>query len=376
MKNIFKFLALTVLLTGAVSCEDEQDLKFVTPPATFEILTPQAGESIVLDPETENNPALSVVWTAVDYGTPTEVTYTVQVAKNGTDFANPVDVTSTSETYANINMITLNGAANAAGLEAFVEGGLDIRVRASVGSQTGEPAYSNVVTYLVTPYVTYPFTDLYLVGEATETSWDNAATTNMHPMFRWPITDTQTEDVYSYTGYFERPAGEGGQFKLVQVKGQWQPQYGSAGAGVLGVNDGTGSDPDAFVIPESGYYTFTVNLTQNTYTLVPYTGSATTYTTIGIIGTATPGGWDTDTDMNQSSFDPHIWYLNNQFLTAGNEMKFRANNAWDVNWGAGTAYSGTGTFGGANIPMGFTVDGNYDIWFNDLTGEYIYIPVN
>lgn len=367
MKNIFKFLALTVLLTGAVSCEDEQDLKFVTPPASFEILTPQAGESIVLDPQTENNPALSIVWTAVDYGTPTEVTYTVQVAKNGTDFATPIDVTSTSGTYANINMITLNGAANAAGLEAFTEGGLDIRIKATVGSQAGEPTYSNVVTYLVTPYVTYPYTDLYLVGDATAEGWNNTSAANLPALFR----SADDANVYHYTGYFAA-----GGFKLVTVKGQWQPQYGSAGSGMVGLNDGTGSDPDTFAVATAGYYTFTINLNDNTYTLVPYTGSGTTYATIGIIGSATPGGWDTDTDLTQSAFDPHIWYIPSIFLTAGNEIKFRANDGWDINWGGSTSYSGIGTQNGPNIPAGFTVSGNFSVWFNDLTGEYIYIPVN
>ncbi|MFP5439421.1 MAG: SusE domain-containing protein [Bacteroidia bacterium] len=371
MKNIFKFLALTVLLTGAVSCEDEQDLKFVTPPASFEILTPQAGESVILTPENENNPALSVVWTAVDYGTPTEVTYTVQVAKNGTDFATPIDVTSTSGTFANLNVITLNGAANAAGLEAFTEGGLDIRVKASVGSQAGEPAYSNVVTYLVTPYVTYPYTDLYLVGAAVATGWDNTSGTNMYPLFR----SATNEDLYSYTGFF-KGGGNDGQFKVIKTKGAWQPQYGSASAGVVGVNDGTGTDPNPFQIDATGYYTFTINLADNTYSITPYTASGSTYATIGLVGSATPGGWDADTDMTKSSFDPHIWYLNNVFLTAGNEIKFRANDGWDINWGGSTSYSGVGTQNGPNIPAGFTVSGNYDVWFNDLTGEYIYIPVN
>jgi hypothetical protein len=375
MKNIFKFLALTVLLTGAVSCEDEQDLKFVTPPASFEILSPQAGESVVLTPDNEGNPALALVWTAATYGTPTEVTYTVQVAKNGTDFATPVDVTSTSATYATLDVTTLNGAANAAGLEAFTEGGLDIRVKATVGTQAGEPAYSNVVTYLVTPYVTYPYTDYYLVGAAVATGWDNTGTTNMYPLFRHVVTDAQPDDIYSYTGYFKGGATDG-QFKFIKTKGSWAPQYGSAGAGVLGVNDGTGSDPNPFQIDTAGYYTFTVNLTQNTYSIAPAT-AGNTYATIGIIGTATPNGWDSDTDMTQSTFDPHIWYINNQFLTAGDgKLKFRANNSWDVNWGAGTSYSGVATPGGPDIPIGITVAGNYDIWFNDITGEYIYIPVN
>jgi hypothetical protein len=46
-----------------------------------------------------------------------------------------------------------------------------------------------------------------------------------------------------------------------------------------------------------------------TYTLAPYTGStATTYTTVGVIG-STPKGWDASTAMAKSTFDAHSWTL-------------------------------------------------------------------
>jgi hypothetical protein len=39
-----------------------------------------------------------------------------------------------------------------------------------------------------------------------------------------------------------------------------------------------------------------------TYTLAPYTGStATTYTTVGVIGSSTPKGWDASTAMAKST---------------------------------------------------------------------------
>ena len=58
-------------------------------------------------------------------------------------------------------------------------------------------------------------------------------------------------------------------------------------------------------------------------------------------------------------------------LTDG-EIKFRADDAWDVSWGSDTALSGFATLGGPNIPA---MAGTYDIWFNDLDGGYILIPV-
>lgn len=56
--------------------------------------------------------------------------------------------------------------------------------------------------------------------------------------------------------------------------------------------------------------------------------------TIGIIGDATEGGWDADTDMTPNSSYTQ-WTASNVVLSDGT-IKFRANDAWDTNWG-GTA---------------------------------------
>lgn len=88
-------------------------------------------------------------------------------------------------------------------------------------------------------------------------------------------------------------------------------------------------------------------------------------TTIGLIGDATPGGWDDDTDMVQDAVDTSLWTLDIT-LIAG-EAKFRANDAWDLNWGEVDFPSGTGIEGGANIPV---FAGDYSITFNSTTGAY------
>jgi selenophosphate synthetase-related protein len=73
-----------------------------------------------------------------------------------------------------------------------------------------------------------------------------------------------------------------------------------------------------------------------TYTLAPYTGStATTYTTVGVIGSSTPKGWDASTAMAKSTFDAQL-DIRSPSLNDG-EAKFRANDAWDVSWGGKAA---------------------------------------
>jgi hypothetical protein len=89
------------------------------------------------------------------------------------------------------------------------------------------------------------------------------------------------------------------------------------------------------------------------------------YETIGIIGSATPGGWDTDTDLQQDATDRSIW--RGRLVLKDGEAKFRAGNAWDVNWGAGDFPTGIATQDGANIPV---PAGEYKITFNSTTGDY------
>lgn len=104
---------------------------------------------------------------------------------------------------------------------------------------------------------------------------------------------------------------------------------------------------------EAGYYKVDVDLSAKTYILTPIT-------TIGVIGDATEGGWDSDQDMtyvpyNSETKEPGYWEIKDINLTAG-AIKFRANDAWDISWG-GDINSLT-TNNGGNI----TVEaGTYDI---------------
>ncbi|UOQ73204.1 T9SS type A sorting domain-containing protein [Hymenobacter cellulosilyticus] len=95
----------------------------------------------------------------------------------------------------------------------------------------------------------------------------------------------------------------------------------------------------------------------------------TTYPTIGIIGSATAKGWDASTAMTAGTgANNHQWTITLP-LTVG-EVKFRANDNWDVNWGAATFPSGVGVANGPNIPV--ATAGNYSVTFNDITGAYTF----
>ncbi|HLF64940.1 MAG TPA: SusF/SusE family outer membrane protein [Saprospiraceae bacterium] len=111
-------------------------------------------------------------------------------------------------------------------------------------------------------------------------------------------------------------------------------------------------------------------ITFNTQTLVYNFAEVILYSTVGIIGSATPGGWDSDTDMEQDGTDPSVWRL--RIVLTDGEAKFRAENDWAVNWGSTDFPVGTGVQNGDNIPI---TAGEYNITFNSFTGAYEFVEV-
>ena len=83
------------------------------------------------------------------------------------------------------------------------------------------------------------------------------------------------------------------------------------------------SEDNIMMTQEAGFYQVDVDLSAKTYTLSPFN--------IGIIGSATPKGWDGDTEMTYNP-EERCWELKNVKLTDG-EMKFRHTNDWNLNWG-------------------------------------------
>ena len=118
-----------------------------------------------------------------------------------------------------------------------------------------------------------------------------------------------------------------------------------------------GQESDNIIMDETeGYYKVDVDLSTKKYTLTPIT-------TIGIIGSAAPNGWDSDVDLtyvpyNKETKEGGYWEKKNIKLKAG-DCKFRANDAWDMQWG----YDGEKFVFSNNAPQKQFVpeEGTYDI---------------
>ncbi|MEP6646153.1 MAG: T9SS type A sorting domain-containing protein, partial [Saprospiraceae bacterium] len=148
-------------------------------------------------------------------------------------------------------------------------------------------------------------------------------------------------------------------------------QFEGDGVATWGGTDfpsGTAKLDGAEIPVTAGRYIINFNSKTLAYEFIPLEY----YSVMGIIGSATPGGWDTDTDMalNPNFADSSEWALR-VILTDG-ELKFRANHDWAANWGSGDFPIGTGLRDGANIPV---TAGEYQIYFNSFTGGYGFFEI-
>ena len=315
------------------------------------ITAPVAGAEILLSGAAPDDVITTFTWS--DYNTyGVNVTYLLEVSKKDANNFSTLGSVMNAKSFEATNKV-LNDAVLKAGLEADVKGEVDVRVTATSKSTGGTiEKVSNIVTFKVTPYVA--FKNIIFVGNATAANWNN--NNNNQAIFR----DASNANKFHFIGKFGA-----GEFKFLEILGNWQPQWGLK-AGLVANSDG--GDPGTFVTSAAGYYSFTMDILAKTYTLTPYTDAMTDYSTIGMIGDF--NGWGGDLALEQSSYDTHQWTLKDITIPTTGKFKFRADGAWTVNWGAGTELSGQGTQNGADIPL---TAGTYDIYFNDIDGRYQFI---
>ena len=364
MKNIKRFSAISLLALFVLvfkSCDEDSEVFTISDSPTASVLSDLSFNRLSLDPVNTNNPALTLNWQAADYGVQSSVNYSVEFSSDDAFTAPAIAANVTGITSTTLSFAEVNSAAGEAGLNPFDWKTVYIRVVSSLGSQNGVQVMSNTIQLEVYPYFNYNFNDFYLVGDATAPGWDN--NNNNPALFR----DPNDSNVYYYTGRF----ADGGHFKVLSTKGLWQPQYGTDDGSSVGANLGSGSDPERFPNAgasgiNEGFYTFKIDFATETFTFEPFTVSTTSPSSLSLQGSSTA-----NTAMTPLAFDGHIWYANSVRLTPG-EVSFVTDSG--AQWGSSDAFSGVAASGGASIPV--VVEDDYDVWFNDLTGRYILIPLN
>lgn len=134
----------------------------------------------------------------------------------------------------------------------------------------------------------------------------------------WSQVDSDclfTTDYVNYAGY-----AHVSEFKFTSAPNWDGINYGFAEEGKLSTDGGAGN----ITAPAPGFCFVQANIASLTYSI------SAPVTTYGLIGGATPGGWDASTALTPSA-NEMVW--EGDVAMKGGEYKFRANDAWDINLG-------------------------------------------
>jgi hypothetical protein len=323
MKNITKSI-LVLLGVFAMSCsgDDVEDRPVITA-TDAPVLTAPLGGTYVLNIDDAALQADRFVWTSANFDQDVAITYTLEIDKLGSEFANPQSLGSAvSENSLSVSVESLNGAALLAGGAPFEAGDFEVRVKAAV-NDTFEAMYSNAIVIKVTPYVSV-VPPLYFVGAPQAYYGVNAWTPENGIEMRY-IGDGVTK---VYEAYVKVGATDG--FKFVDDLSWSQGNFGTIGGAQDGNIENSGGSSDIKVADGDGLYYVQVDIDNLTYKLVKMNW--------GIIGDATAGGWNDETAMTYD-FATNKFSLTADLTAAG--LKYRSGNtgtaiygdAWKFNVG-------------------------------------------
>jgi len=351
MKTIKNSIIAILALFAAVSCTDELEDRPVVAVAEAPVLSaPEEGNVYVLSPENMDVLAERFVWSAANLGAGIIPVYDVEIATEAdTDFATPGVIGTTNGT---LQLAASNSLLNAALLRInatpFATANFRVRIKAHVGDAV---VYSNTVEMIITPYTTET-PKLWVNGAFQEGSGYGTDFTTAPLLMATEYGDPNFE------GYVYIAAGSNG-FKFSTQANANGTNYGKGDA------DGKISATGNAITADPGYYLVKVNTTTLDYTLTPVAW--------GIVGNATPGGWENSTPM---TYDPATkkWTITAAMVAQNapsDGWKFRANNAWTYNLGDTVTNQTDGTlvYGGSNI--GIAAAANYKITL-DLSSPRAY----
>jgi hypothetical protein len=355
--NNYLFIIASLLLT--YSCKKDADQYDLHNGAFAGNALTASVPNAVLTAAKENDTAVVFTWQAADYGKQPVVTYILQLAMpadtaNNWALAKNYPIGSSDKRLPFL-VKDLNNLLNGMGLAPGVASTIAVRVQADLNPLTGgEPVmpttYTNTVVQPFTPY------GLKLFVPGDYQNWDPASAPQLAPV---------NGRAGLYEGYVYI-AGSGQHYFKYTNSPDWNhTNYGDGGGGSFNTDGAAGG----LSVPDGGYYYLTANLNNNTWTA--------TKTVWGILGDATPGGWDADTHLAYNE-TTQVWTVTCNMKTNGS-FKFRANEAWTIDFGI----DNTGKLTYADNPfLGYTPnlnnltvpqDGNYTITL-DLhePGNYTY----
>ena len=284
-------------------------------------------------------------WSAADYGVLTQVNYSLEVAAAAAPEARVTITSGLTDTTTEVTYETLNGILfNDLGLADGVAEDVLFSVGAKVGEY--EKIYSDAVT--VSCKVTAAEKEYPKLTVAGSYAYNNWTPGKGQFVFDFEGTDTKYSGVIDFGEDVSAL-----QFKFVGAA--W-------GDNEFSVPSGEAQTPEAAELPlvAGGGDNVSAYTTHRYYSLTldkaaPKVTKNFSFNSLGVIGDATPTGWDADTDMAFNA-DKQRFYVDITLIDG--TIKFRADDDWAVNWGGA---DGVLASGADNIPV---TAGDYRIYVN------------
>lgn len=340
MNKIYFIFTLSVLLLLGACTEKELDpvLKIGAAPA---ITSPSGGTSFVLLEDEEDQVLTNFTWSIADFGFISAVSYTLEIDQAGNNFADAITLgVANNPIIDDITVGKVNSIMISKGLPDGVATSMEIRIRGDVGSEVQE-VVSAPIAVSITPYkqlVVYPV--LYVPGSYQ--GWDPANPATI-------VSSVKSDGNYEGYLYF---VDANVNYKYADGP-SWDVNYGDTGA------DGTlDQNGDDIAVVDAGMYRMNVDFNNLMHTAVK--------TDWGLIGDATPTGWDSDTDL---VYDTESGTLKLTVDLGTGAIKFRANDDWDINMGD-TDGNGSLEYGGDDIII--SEAGNYTVELILNIADYTY----
>jgi hypothetical protein len=339
LKKYFMWsLALSIFAFG---CEDDRDLIVAQLGDAPVITSPEAGLSVDITEDNLTDVFATISWTPADFGFTAAVNYKIEMDVAGNSFAEAVELGATTKLDLDVNNTKVNNIMVAKGLPGGEFTNMEIRVRASASAELDE-LVSQAITVSVSPVaVEIDYPKLGVPGSYQ--GWDPANEATV-------IYSANSDGIFD--GYLY--IGEDAAAHKFTDGPSWDVNWGDTGAD--GILDPNGDD---IVLGTAGVYRFSANINTLTHSSLR--------TDWGIIGDATPGGWDNDTDMTYDQ-TTGLWTVNID-LVGGLFVKFRVNDGWDLDLGDNDT-DGKMEYGGENIPV--AESGNYTVTLDLTNAVYTY----
>ena len=327
MKNIFKILFAVILGVTLASCERNDTLAVADLKTSPEIISSLSSTSYVINETNLANTFETIIFKKADYGVALQTDNQLELAVAGTSFAKPINLgIATSENFVKLTYTELNNALINLGLTPNTPVDVEVRVKSNIKTdgKVENYVYSKPISFTVTPFKANP-DDLFKKINVPGAYAGAAGYENWSPANSPDLYSPKNDDVYKGFIYITSSSNpDDYQFKFT-IKQDWANDKGDDNTftGKL-LQDG---EVNCKVTTGGAYYV-KVDWAANTY--------STNLANFGMIGDATPTGWNSDTDF---VYDPttKTYVINSIALSNSGVFKFRANDAWDMKFQPGSA---------------------------------------